>query len=210
MNEFPKTLNEFPRILEERFRQILNCPDLILRMRSEWGAKQPNYRESLRQGIVKELAGSQEGQGMVRDHHRLLDLSELPSLEGHYISISHGQDLGGFVATTKGPVGFDLEITKRVTKVAMERVASREEIQQAPSAASLWVAKEAAFKALRWDSQPTTISQIETTGWEMYQSLYETFRLKNPEKFTSSSPLSAKGLGVVIPHEFYLFCIYLG
>lgn len=203
-------LNEFPKTLEERFRQVVSCPDLILRIRSEWGAKQPNFREKLRQGIVQELAASQTAQGSDHDYHKLLDLNELPSLEGHHISISHGQDLGGFVATTKGPVGFDLEMAKRVTTAAMERMASKEEIQQAPSVASLWVAKEAVFKALRWYSQPTTISQIETTGWAKHQSLYETFTIKNRERFAAPSMELPRGLGVVIPHEIYLFCIYLG
>jgi 4'-phosphopantetheinyl transferase len=203
-------MNGFPKTLEEHFRHFLSCPDLILRMRSDWGAKQPNFREKLRHGIWQELAGGQQRQDSVRDRRNLLDLEELPSLEGHFISISHCQDFGGFVATTKGPVGFDIEIVKRVTTAAMERMATREEVQQAPSVASLWVAKEAAFKALRWGSQPSTISQIETTGWRKHPSLYESFTIKNPERFASPSGDFSKGLGVVIAHEIYLFCIYLG
>lgn len=55
-------LNEFPTTLEERFRQILSCPDLILRTQSEWGAKQPSFREKLRHGIWQELASGLQRQ----------------------------------------------------------------------------------------------------------------------------------------------------
>lgn len=203
-------MNGLPKTIEERFRQVLSCPDLILRVRSEWGAKQPNFRENLRHGIWQEIASSQQRQDSGLNYHKLLDLEELPNLEGYYISISHCHDFGGFVATTKGPVGFDIEITKRVTTGAMARVATREEIQQASSVASLWVAKEAVFKALRWGSQPSTFSQIETTWWEKYQSLYESFTIKNQEKFAFPSHKLSKGLGVVIAHESHLFSIFLG
>lgn len=203
-------MNDFQKTLEEHLRQVLSCPDLILQLRSDWGAKQPDFRKKLRHGIWKELASGLQKQDSACAHHNLHNLEELPSFEGHYISISHCQDFGGFVATKKGPVGFDIEIAKRVTTAAMERMASREEIQQAPSVASLWVAKEAAFKALRWASQPSTFSQIETTGWRQHPSLYESFTIKNPERFTSASGEFSKGMGVVITHEIYLFCIYLG
>ncbi len=89
----------------------------------------------------------------------------LKNRRGCYFSLSHTRHLGGF-AVAQQPVGFDLEpTTRRVSKKAVLRFASPYELAHFNNnALAVWVAKEAAFKALRTTAQPKVVSAIQIDG----------------------------------------------
>lgn len=85
-----------------------------------------------------------------QDLARIRNLEEPLRKVGPFaISISHCQDLGGFViCDVENPVGFDIEEPGRIRGETAARVAAPEEIKDSPSPADLWCAKEAVYKCL--------------------------------------------------------------
>jgi phosphopantetheinyl transferase (holo-ACP synthase) len=78
-----------------------------------------------------------------------------------YASISHTRTAGGFAVATR-PVGFDLELAgRKLSARASQRLGTTEEHHLCPSAISLWVMKEAAWKSLKGPHQPKTITKIK-------------------------------------------------
>lgn len=76
-------------------------------------------------------------------------------------SVSHTRHLGGFALSSRS-VGFDLEPAGRsISQNAIARFATVEELLDFQNnALAIWVAKEAAFKALRGAGQPKTVTAI--------------------------------------------------
>ncbi|MFV8257124.1 4'-phosphopantetheinyl transferase superfamily protein [Bdellovibrio bacteriovorus] len=148
--------------LTESARKLLQSPGLQIHARPEWGSHDPAHRELIRAEIQKLLP------------------------ENWHSSTSHTEGLG-VIMLSASPIGVDVEVTERVTDKTVSRVSSQEELTEAPSAAALWCAKEACFKALRSYDQPSVISKISIGSWENIDSQTETFRLSNPETFNSSS-----------------------
>ncbi len=64
------------------------------------------------------------------------------------ISISHSPGLAGFVFSFDKniTIGFDIELTKRVTTPVIRRIATKKELTLMPHKALLWVAKESICK----------------------------------------------------------------
>lgn len=85
-------------------------------------------------------------------------------------SVSHSKSFGGaaFVDSAFGPIGFDIEETSRVTEAVALRVSDEHQLRIAPTAAAIFVAKEAAFKALRGPRQPKILSEVEIINWEVH------------------------------------------
>ena len=107
-------------------------------------------RVALRNLLVEDLEksfGDLSGDGGWRE--RLLKPGNRPHLPDVAISLSHCPSLGGFIfsAAKNFSLGFDVEEASRVDR-AVEYLARVEEIGSSPSRALLWVAKEAAFKAV--------------------------------------------------------------
>jgi 4'-phosphopantetheinyl transferase len=138
--------------------ELQNClqePSLSFSVSRDWGSDCDGYREKIRAGIAA--------------------LSPTDS------SISHTQGLGGFAAilgAENRKIGFDIEVIARVTPQIAGRVrTTADELSLAPSPAHLWVAKEAAFKALKGPQQPKLISEIHIVDWQKTKSQFETFRV---------------------------------
>ncbi|MBK7960691.1 MAG: hypothetical protein IPK04_05450 [Bdellovibrionales bacterium] len=136
------------KIIEIRFREILQCPSLEIRLSREWGAEHSTHRQDIRQGILNSFP--------TLNSLEILNLSQAPvttpataSLPHPRFSISHATGLGGFAVSLQGSVGFDIEVVARVTSKIAHRVAIGKELELAPNPAVLWVAKEAIFKGLR-------------------------------------------------------------
>ncbi len=130
---------------------------------SAWGSSAPEYRTQLRRALCEKLISM----GVQFDREQVMDLSKWPLAEGINISLSHCPEAGGWAITDwHQSVGFDLEVPKRVKAEVVARVSNPSEVSSAPSAAALWVAKEASFKALRGPRQPLLISQVQISNWK--------------------------------------------
>lgn len=148
-------------------RRHLNLADLQVVLKTEWSSTHADHRLKIRKSLLKEI----EKLTPLSDEQRkiLLDLNQPPVLPQLGFSISHNNKCGGFALSSQGStLGLDVEITARVQENLVARVAaSREEVTRAPSAASLWAAKEAALKCLlRSGRQPQVIAAIEIGDWQ--------------------------------------------
>ena len=107
----------------------------------------------------------------LRRHLGFLDLTRVPELARGFVSVSHTLDLGGYAIGPR-PLGFDLELVSRVSPKVVARVSPwARELTLSPSAAHLWCAKEATFKALYHFKQPKVLSElaIEWQGADRFQ-----------------------------------------
>jgi len=85
-------------------------------------------------------------------------------------SISHCALGSGYAIAAEPPfqsVGFDLEDATRILRPIVERVATPEELLAAPDYRALWVAKEAAFKALNRSGAITVMAQARILDWKV-------------------------------------------
>lgn len=148
-------------------RDLLHLPKLEVVIQAHWGSSHPNHREEIHGELKKRMATA----------YPLSDSS-----------IAHCKDWGGFIFSPydSEPVirlGFDMELDSRVSaETAMRVCASNEEFSRAPSPASLWTAKEAAFKSLKGPQQPPVLSYLELGQWQ-FHSQFETVSILHPEKF---------------------------
>ena len=129
--------------------------DFILK--NEWASTAFQYRQLIRNFIFENISRTES----------VLQLDKKPTINGQGISISHNKNCGGFFTTSEtSNIGFDIETTHRLNDKTMCRFSTNEsEMLNAPSAAYLWTAKEAAFKALPIHEQPTVIAEIEIGDW---------------------------------------------
>lgn len=125
------------------------------------GADQITLRELLRLSLADALPllNTEEREG-------LLDLTRRPSRVGDaHLSISHLSDQGAWLLANL-PCGIDLERTDRVRHDVLARVCHADELDAVPEPATLWTAKEAAFKAcVNGGGTTQVLSQIEIHGW---------------------------------------------
>ncbi len=141
-----------------RIRELLRISSLEVVLKSEWGSREPGHREQIHSQLKKKMAHA----------YPLSDSS-----------ISHCPSLGGFVFAQQGKqnifqIGFDVEETARISDAAARRICqTAAEFELAPSSASLWTAKEAAYKSLKGPSQPATVSEVTLTSWSLVSSARE-------------------------------------
>lgn len=172
----------------EKIRTLLGLPHLEVVLRPTWGSENLSYRDEIHGELKKKMAKA------------------YPFSDS---SISHCRSMGGFAFTVYDSnhvigLGFDLEEDSRVTPEIAQRVCKKEdEFSNAPSAASLWSAKEAAFKSLKGPKQPKVVSEIEITGWQKVDSQFETAFVKDPQAFGSS-----RIQGVLIKKAPYTFAFF--
>lgn len=133
---------------------------MIIEIKPEWGSHVEDHRRLIREGLKSQYADV-----AVTD---LLDLETPPKLKEGFISISHARGLGGY-AHSSDWLGFDIETDARVRPELAARISTMEEFSAAPDAASLWCAKEAAYKALAYVEQPTTVMEF-TLDWRAHGS----------------------------------------
>lgn len=135
----------------------LEIDGLRLVLKPEFASNRPDHRLKIREHLIANLDCGPD----------VLDLDSLPRAEHSTISISHNREVGGYVSAPRGiRVGFDVEVSGRVTEKNMRRVCvSDDELARAPGADLLWAAKEAAFKSLGPGQQPQVFSEIEIGDW---------------------------------------------
>ena len=109
-------------------------------------------RVGLRKSLVEDLEksfGTLSGSGRLRG--LLLKPGDRPYCPDIAISLSHCPLFGGFIFSVgRGlSLGFDVEEAVRIHR-AVEYLSGKDEINASPTRALLWVAKEAAFKAVPW------------------------------------------------------------
>ena len=153
-------------ILHE-LRTKLSLPRLELVLKEEWSSKNPEFRQRIRESLLKDIDTVSTVTAVQR--RELLDLMRIPMHPQVGISITHNQKCGGYVIDPQGHgVGLDAEIIGRVKEKVVARASSEREMQAAPSAAALWTAKEAALKCLNGsDDEPEVLSQVAIGGWQM-------------------------------------------
>lgn len=138
-------------------QDALSLKHLELRLNPEWRSGEALHRQRIREDILSHT----------KDTKDVLDLSRPPHIKKGAVSISHNSFHGGYVYTKDAEVslGFDLELNHRFQSALVLRVAKEAEVQEAPSFAALWTAKEASFKAMLRTAQPKTITEITLGKW---------------------------------------------
>lgn len=144
-------VKEWTKIFESRQNGSAKGAQVIIEIKPEWGSQVDNHRVLIRQGLKARYASEAASD--------LLDLEVLPKLKKGFVSISHARGLGGY-AYSADWLGFDLETDARVRPELAARISTMEEFSAAPDAASLWCAKEAAYKALAFVEQPTMVTDF--------------------------------------------------
>lgn len=151
-------------------RRFLNLPNLIVEIKTNWGAQTKTYRSDIRRGIwstLESLQGENRLALPAHTHQLVMDLERTIKLPEVSVSISHCLEAGGF-ALCLGPtqIGLDIEVADRVVLSVAERVSTPEEVREAPSPAHLWAGKEATFKSLLGPHQPAVLPFIRLNSWQ--------------------------------------------
>lgn len=114
------------------------------------------------------------------------------------ISISHCSVYGGFVFSFDKAVslGLDVELIERPGVRPLTRVSTKEEIEAAPLPASLWTAKEAAFKcAQAIDRKLTLLRECIISNWHQRESKIWRF------SFQTNKSVHTNGQGILFLFE---------
>ena len=167
--------------MERLFQTALNDLSLKIVSLNSWGSTNPQHKELIYAALDQALQKN----------------------PGAFSSVSHAAPDGGFALSTY-PVGFDIEVTERVSKEIVARISSSEELESTPSFASLWCAKEAAFKALKAFKQPQVVSQIKIYFDKNHQDRNAVFRVENEKDFGASG-----GLGVTYQTSNLTYCVLI-
>ena len=124
----------------------------------------PEARRQLRRRLVSRLESRIR---LGERRKQLLKPGTPPRLRGVAISISHCRNFAGFIfeLSHHTTLGLDIEQKSRVTPKLTRYISSREELSLAPSAASLWGAKEATFKAIISPGRKVVLSDIRIGDW---------------------------------------------
>lgn len=141
-------------------------------------------------------------------------LSERPFLENAGVSISHCPGRMGFALTSNfKSIGFDIEKLDRLKTKTIERVSTKEELSAAPQIEGLWVAKEAAYKALsNYDQrfEELTISQIILKEWSPPASIHGLSEVRGFKALVMSSALGLTFNGYFWTDGEYAFALCFG
>ncbi len=150
--------------LKGRLADPLGLTQAIVSLSENWSSEANEHRLAIRTAVAEALrsSNSKTSTQNEKDLDGLSDLSKIPRLLGHALSISHCPDLGGFVLVKnfEGTIGFDAEISSRITVPVATRVLPhaseaflRERLQDDDTATpatsvatSIWTAKESAIK----------------------------------------------------------------
>jgi hypothetical protein len=136
--------------------------ELRLKLSEKFGMKNSGNRKLIRESLLVDL----KADGLKVVDSEVTNLDFLPTCKDVGISISHTNEVGGYViGSGVKAVGFDIEVTDRVSKKLADRVAKSDEIYPAPD--FFWCAKESAFKMLgSLGKAPQVISDLKITRWE--------------------------------------------
>jgi hypothetical protein len=176
--------------------QLLDCPLLEIQWRTEWSA---TNSEAIRDALAQRLR--EKGVSFTDQNLK----SSPPAIDHHSVSISHCPKGGGFaLAPHPFRVGYDLEVTSRLTTKIVERISFPEELSAAPDPANLFPAKEAVFKSLWKIGQPLTINQIRIVDWrEDYCEGQKVWVFKAQTATNNATPsvfTDLAGRGLIVTH----------
>lgn len=131
---------------KQQFKQSIYCKLEHLNPREPL----EKQRGDLRKVLVKALEKESKKSLPQEEKDTLLDLNKQPKSTFTSLALSHCPTLGGivFCFNKKIALGFDVERTSRVTHKTIKRISEQKELSLAPQPSLLWVAKEAAFKAV--------------------------------------------------------------
>ena len=141
----------------ERVRSILNLPEVQLHTDRAFGSKTPDHRMRIRESIFALYPASPA----------ILNLDQLPNLQGVSVSISHTQTLGGYALSPGlAMIGFDLDLTSRISSSHLQRVSRyQQESKASPGPEFLWTAKEASFKAVAVSLGLRVLADVVILNW---------------------------------------------
>lgn len=158
-----------------------------LQFRSQWGADRAESRLKIRKALLKRVKNK-----------KVLSFKTVSKCDDFYFSISHTSDCGGY-ALARDPIGFDLESGKRpISPQVIKRVSNSSDRLTGLTPHEIWVAKEAAFKAISAHAQIKTISQVNIRPLKKNIS-YKT--LKFSTKPSKIKGLRARGKIVVFDYK---------
>lgn len=162
-------------------RRVLGVSDLEIDLESAWSSETPGSRLLIRQALSHKMPSG-------ADDRSIFDLNQIPRPEGLAVSISHCRTLGGFASSREAAkigadLGFDVELEARIKSDVVARVSTQSELAAVPLRAYLWVAKEAAFKALFHKlpkAEKFHLSQLQIGNWSETTDGWSFFaRLRN-------------------------------
>lgn len=152
-------VKNFESFLQDKFQDstfVLDC-------RTKWNSLSQTHREDIKAELLN-----------VKIKHNLKELNS---------SISHCQNMGGFVASRKlKQLGFDVEQNSRIKSDILLRMFSKNEIEACPEPLALWCAKEALFKSLKGQNQPSVVSALPSLDWIEVSNTPRIFQLNLSEK----------------------------
>lgn len=177
--------------------------DLKFVLSKNYSAKQSQHRQAIRNLLAEEFTAHFSREQLAN----LADLNIIPLASEGYFSITHNQQLGGF-SYSKFPHGFDAENISRILKPVIDRTSSESERASVPNVKFLWVAKEAAFKALNVRGENSANSLVVTDlickEWKSHpETDVCSFRITSEKTLEQSLDL-----GFVFSEEDVLFAIY--
>lgn len=115
-----------------------------LYLSSKFSPSHLSYRQEIRKSLRNKIF-----QFTGQDFSQISDLSKIPiSSANYYSSISHCRKIGGFVLSSKIPIGFDVEEISRINKQHLYSKIIFEEKEKKISLSDLWTLKESAIKSL--------------------------------------------------------------
>ena len=181
----------------------INDSDLKFVLSKNYSAMQSQHRQAIRNLLADDFTAHFSREQLAN----LANLNIIPTASEGYFSITHNQQLGGF-SYSKYPHGFDAETISRISKPVIDRTSLQSERISAPDVKFLWVAKEAAFKALNVRDENNINSLVVTDlickEWKSHpETDVCSFRITSEKTLEQSM-----NLGFVFSEEDVLFAIY--
>ena len=151
-------------------------PQFDITLNPGWGSETENYRLKIREHLA-----TVDSSLFTREQAiQLYDLNHRPQAKEGFVSISHCKSAGGF-SYSKLRHGFDVEEIRRISDPVILRTSSDAERAKTPHLKFLWVAKEAAYKALS-QSQDLLITDMVCTDWKQLSDFAVwTYKIRSPK-----------------------------
>lgn len=173
--------------------------ELEFQIRTNFGSQKDQYREKIRYFMAHEYLAHFTPEQL----KKTLDLGHRPQASVGFFSISHCKEMGGFSYSNQ-PHGFDMEQTQRITPPIITRVSTLAEQKQVSQSENLWVAKEAAFKALANDRTDFVMTDLICENWKSHtETGVSSFRITSEKTLAT-----ALNSGFVFSEEDILLAIY--
>lgn len=150
--------------------------EVFINVKSEWSSDHEDYRNIIRENLYHDISKL-----CSVSKKEFEDLSKIPTHSEYGISISHCRTYGGYTFVKKPHViGFDVECLNRVTSKIVNRISNpNDSFDTVVNPAFVWVAKEAAFKAIQHSVPVKVIQEIVLHSWNMISANVFEFHIHN-------------------------------